>query len=463
MFAVFGVKLLLSLGLNDIPRAAEIGPDARVLGFTFFVSVVAGTLFGLVPALQASKTDMNESLNEGGAKGGGSGGGKVRSALVIFEIALALVLLIGAGLMIKSFVNLLKTNLGFKPEHILTFELSLPVANYREPPKVRSFFDNLIGKLKALPSVQSVGGVTMLPLGGDNRVFSFRIEGQAGVDPASRPTANFRVATPAYFSAMRIGLAQGRMFNDLDSQGSPPVLIINESMARRSFSEEDPLGKRIIVRNEQFSREIVGVIRDIKHFGLDKVSLPEMYVPFGQMPSRYLRLVLRTGSDSRSIIRAVQKQVWEVDRQQPVAKIKTMDQLVADSVSHHRFNMLLLDIFAAFALILASVGIYGVMSYSVTQRTHEIGIRVALGAAPKDILTLIVREGMILTIAGIVAGIVGAVALMRVIRSLLFEVSTMDAAIFVMTPLLFAFIGFVGCFIPARRAARVDPSIALHH
>jgi putative ABC transport system permease protein len=464
LFAVFAVGFLLSVSVGDIPLAEQVGLNAQVLTFTFVISVLTGTMFGLVPALQTTKLDLNETLKEGGSKGvGSSGGNRVRSALVVFEVALTLVLLIGAGLMIKSFVNLQKTDLGFKPENVLTFELTLPVPNYREPPKVASFYDNLVMKLKALPGVQSVGGVTMLPLGGDNREFSFRIEGQPMVDPASRPTANYRVAMPEYFSAMGIPLERGRMFSNTDGQGSALIIIINERMARRYFPQGNPLGQRIFVRNEQASREIVGVVKNIKHFGLDQEAQPEMYVPFGQSPSRYMRMVLRTGSDPRGLIDAVQHQVWDLDRELPLAKIKSMDELVSYSASQRRSNMLLLSIFAVFALILAAVGIYGVVSYSVTRRTHEIGIRMALGARTADVLKLIIRSGMTLALLGVAIGLAGTLALTRLMATLLFGVSSTDAITYAIVSVGLLFVALLACYIPARRATKVDPLVALRY
>jgi putative ABC transport system permease protein len=464
LFAMVAVSFLLSVSVSDLRLAEQIGLNAPVLVFTLIISVLTGAMFGLVPALQTTRLDVNEKLKDGGNKGvGASGGGRLRSALVVFEVALTLVLLIGAGLMIKSFMNLQKTELGFEPENVLTFELTLPVPVYPEPPKVASFYDSLVMKLKGLPGVQSVGGVTMLPLGGDNREFSFRIEGQPVVEPALRPAANYRVAMPEYFAAMGIPLERGRMFSSSDIQGSAPVIIINERMARRYFPDRDPIGQRIFVRNEQAAREVVGVVKSIKHFALDQEPQPEMYVSFGQSPSRYMRMVLRTTSDPIALIKPVQQQVWELDRELPLAKINSMSELVSNSAAQRRSNMQLLTIFAVVALILSAVGIYGVISYSVTQRTHEIGVRMALGASPDAIVRLILRRGMILTAAGIVIGTAGAFGLMRLIRSLLFEVGTVDVAIFVIVPLLFTFIALVACIFPARKAARVDPLIALRY
>ncbi len=463
LFAFAAVRFLVTVTVSDIPLADQVGLNIQVLIFTLVITVLTGTLFGLIPAWQTTKVDLNETLKEGGGKGvGASSGSRMRNSLLVLEVALSLVLLIGAGLMIKSFASLLKTDLGFQAQNVLTFELELPNQQYPDNAKVASFYDSLVTKLKALPGVQSVGGVTMLPLGGDNRVFSFRVEGQPIVEMAQRPTANYRIAMPEYFSAMGIPLENGRMLTNADTQGSTPVVIINERMAKRYFPQ-GALGQRIYVRNDQNSREIVGVVKSVKHLALDQEPQPEMYVPYGQSPSRYMRMVARTDVAPKTLVNAVQRQVWDLDRELPLAKMNSMDELVSKSASQQRSNMVLLTLFATVALILAAIGIFGVVSYNVTQRTHEIGVRMALGASPNDILKLIISKGMLLTAIGIVIGIAGAYALSKVIRSLLFEVATLDVAIFVIVPLGFALIALFACFFPARKAARVDPLTALRY
>ena len=463
LFAFAAVRFLVTVTVSDIPLADQVGLNIQVLIFTLVITVLTGTLFGLIPAWQTTKVDLNETLKEGGGKGvGASSGSRMRNSLLVLEVALSLVLLIGAGLMIKSFASLLKTDLGFQAQNVLTFELELPNQQYPDNAKVASFYDSLVTKLKALPGVQSVGGVTMLPLGGDNRVFSFRVEGQPIVEMAQRPTANYRIAMPEYFSAMGIPLENGRMLTNADTQGSTPVVIINERMAKRYFPQ-GALGQRIYVRNDQNSREIVGVVKSVKHLALDQEPQPEMYVPYGQSPSRYMRMVARTDVAPKTLVNAVQRQVWDLDRELPLAKMNSMDELVSKSASQQRSNMVLLTLFATVALILAAIGIFGVVSYNVTQRTHEIGVRMALGASPNDILKLIISKGMLLTAIGIVIGIAGAYALSKVIRSLLFEVGTLDVAIFVIVPLGFALIALFACFFPARKAARVDPLTALRY
>ena len=463
LFAAAAVSLLTSVTVSDIPLSDQVGLNAQVLIFTFVISVVTGVLFGLIPAWQTTKVNLNETLKEGGGKGvSESGGSRVRGALVVFEVALTLVLLIGAGLMIKSFANLLQSDLGFQAQNVLTFEVDLPNKNYPDTANAASFYDNLVMKLKSLPGVKAVGGVTMLPLGGDNRIFSFRIEGQPIVDQSQHPRANYRIAMPEYFSAMNIPLESGRMFTSADIQGSAPVLIINERMANRYFPQ-GAIGQRVYVRNDPKSREIVGVVKSVKHFALDQEPQPEMYVPYWQSPSRYMRMVVRTDVAPKTLVNAVQRQVWDLDRGLPVAEMNSMDDLVSKSVAQQWTSMVLLTLFAAVALILAAVGIYGVLSYSVTQRTREIGIRMALGASKNEILKLIITKGMMLTAIGILLGIAGAYALTRAIRSLLFGVGTLDVAIFVLVPVVFAVIAVCACFFPARRASQVDPLVALRY
>ena len=463
LFAAAAVSLLTSVTVSDMPLSDQVGLNAQVLIFTLVISVLTGVLFGLIPAWQTTKVDLNETLKEGGGKGSSeSGGSRMRGALVVFEVALTLVLLIGAGLMIKSFANLLKTDLGFQAQNVLTFEVDLPPKNYPDQPRAASFYDSLVTKLKSLPGVQAVGGVTMLPLGGDNRIYSFRIEGQPIVDVAQRPAANYRVALAEYFSAMNIPLESGRIFTNADKQGGAPVLIVNDRMAKRYFPQ-GAIGQRIYVRNEQNPREIIGVVKSVRHFALDQEPEPEMYVPHGQSSSRYIRMVVRTDVAPKTLVNAAQRQVWELDKELPVAEMNSMDDLVSKSVSQQRSSMILLTLFAAVALILAAIGIYGVLSYSVTQRTREIGIRMALGASKTEILKLIITKGMLLTAIGIVLGVAGAYALTRAIRSLLFGVGTLDLAIFVIVPVVFAVIAVFACFFPARRASQVDPLVALRY
>lgn len=461
LFAAAAVSLLTSVTVSDMPLSDQVGLNAQVLIFTFVISVLTGVMFGLIPAWQTTKVNLNETLKEGGGKGvSESGGSRMRGALVVFEVALTLVLLIGAGLMIKSFASLLKTDLGFQAQNVLTFEVDLPNSSYPDQPRAASFYDSLVTRLKSLPGVRAVGGVTMLPLGGDNRIYSFRIEGQPVVDVAQRPAANYRVAMPEYFPAMNIPLESGRMFTNADTQGAAPVLLINERMAKKYFPQ-GAIGQRIYVRNEQNAREIVGVVKSVKHFALDQEPQPEMYVPYGQSPSRYMRMVVRTDVAPKTLVNATQRQVWELDRELPVGEMNSMDDLVSKSVSQQRSSMILLTLFAAVALVLAAIGIYGVLSYSVTQRTREIGIRMALGASKTEILKLIISKGMMLTAIGIVLGVAGAYALTRAVRSLLFGVGTLDLAIFVIVPMVFAVIAVFACFFPARRASQVDPLVAL--
>jgi putative ABC transport system permease protein len=467
LLAVWGVDLLMSASPADIPRVKEIGLDARALGFTFAVSIMTGLIFGLAPALQASKLDLNETLKEGG-RGSTEGlrRNRVRSLLVVSEIALSLVLLVSAGLLIKSFMRLSEVNPGFNPDHVLTVGVSLPPAKYTEERQQAAFFRETLERLRNSPGIVSAGAVFTLPLSGSNRANSFQIAGRPTPNPGEEPEANDRVTTPDYFQAMGIPVLKGRVFTERDNSDAPPVLIVNESFAHRFFPDEDPIGKRIIVDSERSPKgsEIIGVVGDVRHRSLDAEGGAEYYRSYLQSPERSMSLVIRTqASDPASIAATLRGVVQQVDKDQPLSNIQTMNQLLADSVARQRFNMLLLGIFSAVALMLAAVGIFGVMNYSVSQRTHEIGIRMALGAQGRDVLRMVVGQGMILTLIGVAVGLLAAFALTRVMSNLLFGVSATDPLTFAGVSLLLAAIALVACYIPARRATKVDPMIALRY
>ncbi|HVG21575.1 MAG TPA: ABC transporter permease [Blastocatellia bacterium] len=462
------IKLLVAINPANIPRLGEIDVDGRVLGFTLLVSVLTGVVFGLVPAWQATKPDLNETLKAEGARGstGGIRKQRARSLLVISEVALTVLLLIGAGLMIKSFYSLQKVQLGFNPENVLTMQVNLPAIKYAEDSQITSFYDQVLQRVQALPGVQAAGAATSIPL--MDRVFRrrFTIDGRPPATPNERLLAHFRSVSHDYHRAMGIPLRKGRYFTEQDRDKSAQVIIINDSMARRYWPDEEPVGKHITIPGDgPISREIVGVVADVKHEKLDAESGPEMYVPYLQKPFTFMGLVVRTGSDPAQMTNAVRSQVLAVDDSQAVYDIKTMQQMVGESVSQPRLNMLLLTIFAGIALVLAAVGIYGVMSTAVSQRKHEIGIRLALGAQASDILKMIVGQGMILAVVGMVIGVVMAfmlaLSLTSAIEGFLFGVSATDLTIFIGIPLLLAFVAFLSCYIPARRATRVDPMIAL--
>jgi putative ABC transport system permease protein len=476
LLAMWGVDLLVALVPDSIPRAEEIGLDGRVLGFTLAVSLLTGIVFGLVPALQVSKTDLTESLKEGGR--GSSEGlrrNRVRGLLVVSEIALALVLLIGAGLLIRSFWRVQQVDPGFDPRGVLTMRVSLPAAKYKTGQQVAAFYESVIERVKTLPGVQAAAVGAGLALAGAPDT-SFFVEGKPRPAPGKYPQAFFYSVSPDYFRAMGITLLRGRYFTAQDTRNSTPVAIIDENLARGMFPGEDPLGKHLVPPEggEGPPSEIVGIVRHVKHRGLDadaqnKIQY-QFYVPYIQIPEKYralatrdMYLVTRAANDPASLSASVQKEIHAVDKDQPVFAVKTMERLVSESIASRRFSMFLLNLFALVALTLAAVGIYGVMSYTVTQRTHEIGIRVALGAQTRDVLRLVVKQGMTLAIAGVGVGLIGAFVVMRLMASLLYGVSATDPLIFVSVALLLATVALIACLVPARRATKVDPMVALRH
>jgi len=463
VLAFWLLRLLLSLSPPGTPGLEKIGIDIYVLGFTILAAALTGVLFGLVPALQLSKADLNHSLKDTG-KGvsGGSRGGRLRGALVISEIALALILLIGSGLLMKSFILLQRVDPGFNPDHLVTLRVILNKTPYPNIPQVVDFYSQLLDRVKALPEVQSTALISTLPLSGNETDTDFLIEGLPQPPPTQQPVAWFNSVSPDYFRAMELRVIKGRAFTDLDNEKSPLVTIISETMARRYFPNEEPLGKRI-GRGPDRWREIVGVVKDVKHFGLDADTPPTMYFPMRQVPARAMNLIARTTGDPLNLAPSLRAQVWAGDHNLAIANLGTMKDLVSASVVQQRFILLLLGCFAALALLLATVGIYGVMSYAVTQRTHEIGIRMALGARMADVLKLIVRNGIMLTLIGVAIGLTLAFALTRLMTSLLFGVTPTDAMTFAMVSAGLVLVALVACYIPARRATKVDPLIALRY
>jgi len=465
LLAVWGVDLLRTILPDNLPGADEVGVDHRVFGFTLVVSLGAGILFGLIPALQASRTDINETLKEGGRSSGGGGHNRFRGLLVVAEIALALALLVGAGLMLRSFVRLMSVDPGLDPQNVLTMDIRLLRSKY-PPPQQAAFFRQLLERLRALPGVQSVGAVYPLPLSGAEEGMGFGIEGRPPLPPGERRNAGPRWVSPDYFKALKIQLLKGRVFTEGDGSDTPPVLVINEAMARQYWPNEDPIGSRVSFNsrdNQPIWREIVGVVKDVRHTALDKEPRPQMYFPFTQFPSAFMTLVARTDGDPLGLVAAVRGEVQAIDRDQPISNIHTMEELVAGSVSQRRFNLLLLGVFAGVALLLAAVGIYGVMSHSVEQRRHEIGVRMALGAQTRDVQLLIIRRGMALALLGVALGLFASFALTRALKSLLFGVSATDPLTFGVIALLLTAVALLACYIPARRATKVDPLTALRH
>jgi putative ABC transport system permease protein len=460
------IRLLLALNPANIPRLSEIEIDGRVLGFTLLIALLTGIVFGLAPALQASKADLNEALKEG-ARGstGGISRQRVRNLLVVSEVALTVVLLIGAGLMLKSFSSLQSVNPGFNPANVLTMVVNLPASKYTDDHQAQAFFEQVLNRVELLPGVQAAGAVTGLPLTTTSIIrLRFIVDERPPTNASEVPRGNFRSISHNYFRAMGIALVKGRYFTEQDRDKSPPVVIINETMANRYWQGEDPIGKRLTIPSAGGgSREVVGVVADVKHSSLDTESGVEMYVPFLQKPFKFMALVIRTSSDPLGSIGAVRNEILSVDKSQPVYDVKTLQQVVSDSVSQPRLYTLLLGIFAGLALTLAAVGIYGVMNYSVVQRKHEIGIRLALGAQRSNILKMVVGQGMLLALIGVALGLTAALILTRVMESLLFGVSARDLTTFLTIPLVLAVVAFLSSYFPARRATCIDPMIALRY
>lgn len=469
LLALWGIDLLRAFAPDSIPRLDEIKIDSRVLAFTTCITLLTGLIFGLAPALQTSKLDLNRSLKEGArSSGGGAARGRMRRLLVIAEVAMALVLLAGAGLLIKSFYRLQQVDLGFNPEDVLTLRVSLPAARYADKDKITAFYDQTLKRIKELPAVETAASTSFTPLSNTTFFIGFTVEGWPPAKPADLPPAQFRSASPDYFNAMQIPLNRGRHFTEADRKSSPPVAIINAEMARRYFPDDDPVGKRLSLQmslgeGEPPWREIAGVVGDVKHFGLDAEVRPEIYVPYAQHPASTMTLVVRTASDPASLTDAVKTEIRAIDKDQPVSGVATLESYVDRSIAGRRFSMMLLMAFAAVALLLAGVGVYGVMSYAVAERTREIGIRVALGAARRDIFKLVVGQAAVLLMIGLAAGLIGAFALTRLMEGLLFSVSTTDPLIFLTVTIALAAVALLASYIPARRATGVDPMIALRH
>jgi putative ABC transport system permease protein len=447
---------------ETFPRAAEIGVDARVFGFTFAISLLTGIIFGLVPAIQGSRTDLNETLKEGGRSSGLGRRNLLGGALVVSEVALSLLLLTGAGLMLRSFIRLMSVDPGFDPQNALTVAINLPQSKYEQAQRA-AFFQQLLERLRATPGVQSASSV-FPPIGLWENSDGFRIEGRPPAPTNEPQLFATRGVSPDYFKAMKIQLLKGRVFTESDGFNKPPVIIINEAMARQYWPNEDPVGKRVMSSLDgwRFWREIVGVVKDVRYAALDTEAKTQIYIPFNHDSGiSYRTLVARTDGAPLSFVATLQSQVEAIDRDQPITHVRTLDELVARSVSQRRFNMLTLTILAGVALLLAAVGIYGVMSYSIEQRTHEIGLRMALGAQTRDVLKLVVSQGMTLTLIGVAIGLGAALALTRLIKNLLFGVSATDPMTFFVIATLLAMVALIACYLPARRATKVDPLVAL--
>ena len=464
LLAVWGTKALIALAPDNIPRVNEIGVDAQVFVFALAVSIVTGIVFGLIPALHAARPDLNESLKEG-LRGSmeSSFGKRTRSVLVAVEVALSLMLLIGAGLMIKSFSRLQQMNLGFNPDNVLAVNLELPDSTYSKDHQRTAFFQEALVRVESLPGVTSAAATSGLPLTASFSGSDFRIEGRPEPEAGKEMIVQKLSVSPAYFETLGIPLLKGRDFSNRDTSDAPASAIINADLARTYFPNEDPLNRRITFDDGQSWISIVGVVGDVKQLGLDSNAKPEVYFPFAQVTEPSMSLVVRTVSSPLSVVSSVKNQIQTIDKNLPIDNATTMEQLLAESSSGRKFNMLLLTLFAVLAVILAVVGIYGVMSYSVTQRTHEIGIRMAVGAQPLDVLRIVIGRGMLWALIGVAFGLVGAFALTRLMTSMLFGVEATDPLTFISLSVLLIGVGLLACYLPARRATKVDPLVAFRY
>ena len=477
--AVVGVKALVAVNPGQIPRASGVAVDRWALAFTLGVSLVTGIAFGLAPALWASRPNLNQWLKEGGRTSSGSarwslgqgivpfaggGRGSLRGLLVLAEIALAVPLMIGAGLLLRSFNRLGQVDPGFNSRGVLTMLVPLPASKYAKPEQQSAFFRQLLERVEALPGVESAAAVNGLPLGEFDDIEEFRIEGQQYADAAEAPSANYYRVSHDYFRALGINLTRGRSFTGRDAAGSPRVAIISESLAKRYYPGLDPVGRRINIGDAPDTwREIVGVVPDVRHYSLDSPTPLQIYDPLWQNPTAFVTLAVRTTGAPLGMSAAVRSQVLGIDPDQPVDKIKTMEQYVADSTAQSRMSMTLLGLFAGLALVLASVGLYGVMAFSVQHRSHEIGIRMALGARASGVLKMVVRQGMAMAIIRAIAGVGAAFGLTRLMSGLLYGTSPQDPVIFIAIPLVLLAVAVVACALPALRATRIDPVVALRY
>jgi putative ABC transport system permease protein len=467
LLSLGGVQVLkVYLAQNALlPRGETIGLDGRVLVFTLGISLVTGLVFGLAPGLAASKTDVNDALKEGGRRtSGGARDKRFRHALVVGEVALALVLLVGAGLMIQSFLRLRRVDPGFRPENVLAADISLPVSRYKNGRQVLHFQHQLLERVAALPGVRSVGASAYLPFSGTNNSWTIQIESRQSQPSGAYLEPGWRPVTANYFRTMGIPMVKGRDFaSSDDDEAAPGVAILNEAAARACWPGEEPLGNRFKLEGRTYT--VVGVVKDVKHVRLDGEAAPEVYFPYSQLAItwRGMTVVARTEAPPDQLAAALRSAVQELDKDQPIYNVRTLEGLIAKSVARPQFYLLLLGAFAGLALLMASLGLYGVMSYAVSQRAHEIGIRMAFGAQPRDALRLVIGAGVTLTLIGIAIGLLAAFALTRVMESLLFGVNATDPLTFAAVAFLLIAVAVLACYLPARRATKVDPIVALRH
>ena len=467
--ASWSLAALLRLYPQNLPRAADIGIDLRVLLFTAGLAMLTGVLFGIVPALQASSPELTEAMRSGGrTTTSGPRHAFLRAALVVAEVAVGVVLLTGAGLLMRSFYRLSHVDLGMNPDHVVTANFDLSTVRYKAEQMDR-FVTEVLGNIRAVPGVISAGGAVPLPLSGNDWTVSFDIV-ERHVPPQNQPSAGFHAVQPGFFEALQIPLLRGRTFDARDTRDGTPTIIISESLAKKYFPNEDPLGKLIDVgigegtgRERYKRREVVGIVGDVRMTDLTDAPMPNYYVPQPQLMWQAPTLLVRTAGDPMAVTNAIRKIVLSMDPDSPLYEVKTMDDYLALALGRARFQAILLSIFAGFALLLTAIGLYGVIAYAVVQRTHEIGVRMALGAQRTDVLQMVLQRGVVLTLAGIGTGVVGALALAKVIESLLFEIPPRDPATYVMVVAVLGIVALLASFLPALRATRVDPMVALRY
>lgn len=462
LLATWGLSALLALAPPNLPRLTEIHLSSTVLFFSLALSVVTGLVFGIAPAWLAARSDVNEALKQGSRGSTESGArGRLRSALVVTEVTVALVLLGGAGLLARSFMQLTHVNPGFNPENATLLRITLPEKKYALPEQQTAFANQLIERVKTLPGVQAVGLAQTVPLMGDY-VLSFNIEGRPTVDPSDLPNTNYYAITPDYFRAMGIRLMRGRIFTELDDPKAPRVVIINETLARQFFPNEDPIGKRINITNGPDAwREIVGIVGDIKQYGVEKATTNQSYEPFAQVPFESLNVIIRHNGPAAALLGALRPAVYAVDKDQPVGTIRPLEEILSDSIARQRFAMTLLTVFSIVALVISAVGIYGVMAYSVAQRRGEFGIRMALGAQQGDVMRLVLTQGGKLIGLGLIIGLAATFVVAKAMRSMLYDTSTQDPLTLGTTTLILTIVALVACLLPASRATKVNPIEAL--
>jgi putative ABC transport system permease protein len=458
--AYWGTQALTALAPASFPRTANVAIDGRTLAFTLGLALVTGLIFGLLPAIQASKHDLQHVLKEG--MRGTTAGGGARGALVVSQVALSLILLVGAGLMIRSFARLTALSPGFDPDGVLTARINLPGSKYRTPEQQGQFYGSLLERLRGAPGVSDVSAINWLPFAGGGSATDFWIEGRPKPQPGAEWGADIRAVDSTYFRTMRMRFLRGATFDRRATAQAPKQVVVNEAFVRKHFPTENPLGHHVLMPwGDTLNGEIVGVVNDARHRGLDSIADPTIYWASSQWPWTQMTLVMRSNADPMRLVPLVSREVHALDADLPVADVKPMVAWLGQSVAQRRFSMALLAIFASVALILAAIGIYGVLAYSVAQRTREIGVRMALGARETAVLSMVVRQGMRVVLTGIAIGVAGALVLTRVLTSLLYGVSATDPVTFIAVAGMLAAVALLASYLPARRAARVDPLVAL--